>query len=76
MSTTDAPCFTRTDTVDESPTAVPAVPEIVGDPLFDVDPSAGEVTATPDGADVSTAKLFEAEVVELPASSVWVAWTV
>jgi len=54
VSTTKEPCLITTDTVAESPTAVPAVPEIVGDALFDVDPSAGEVTATPDGADVST----------------------
>ena len=68
VSTTDAPCFTRTDTVAESPAAEPAVPEIVGDALFDVDPSAGDVITTV-GATVATVNVFAVDVDELPDES-------
>jgi hypothetical protein len=40
------------------------------------EPSTGLTTATPEGAEVSTVKVFTALVVELPAASVWVAVTV
>ena len=41
----------------------------LGDALFDDDPSAGEVTATPDGATVSTVNVFAVDVVVLPDAS-------
>ena len=69
VSTTVTPCFTTTLTVPESPEAVPAEPEIVGDALFDDDPSAGDDTATPDGATVSTVNVFAVDVVVLPDAS-------
>ena len=69
VSTTVTPCFTTTLTVPESPEAVPAEPEIVGDALFDDDPSAGEVTATPEGPAVSTVNAFAVDVVVLPDAS-------
>ena len=69
VCTVVAPCLTTTDTVAESPAAVPAVPEIVGDALFDDDPSAGDDTATPDGATVSTVNVLAVDVDELPDES-------
>ena len=69
VCTVVAPCLTTTDTVAESPAAVPAVPEIVGDALFDDDPSAGDDTATPDGATVSTVNVFAVDVERFPTES-------
>ena len=66
-----APCFTTTLTVAESPATLPAVPVIVGDPTFDELPLAGDVTATPEGAVVSTENDDTVEDVELPAASDW-----
>jgi len=76
ICTAVAPCFTTTDTVFESPAAVPATPEIEMDPVFGVEPVAGEVTDTPDGAAVSIVKVRVGDVaVELDAST-WEADTV
>ena len=69
VCTVVAPCLTTTDTVAESPDAVPAVPEIVGDRLMIELPLTGLTTATPEGATVSTVNVVAVAVVVFPAAS-------
>lgn len=63
-------------TVIESPDAVPAVPDRVGELLLLELPPTGDTTATPVGATVSTVNVATDDTVMLPAASVWVAVTV
>ena len=71
-----APCLMTTLTVAASPEATPAVPVMVGVALLMAAPLAGDVTATPVGAAVSTVNVLTALVVELAEPSDWVAVTV
>lgn len=76
VCTVVAPCLISTLTVVESPAALPAVPEMVGELLLMELPLTGDVTATPVGAKVSTVKALALLVVEFAATSVCVAVTV
>ena len=71
-----ASCLITTLTVNESPPAAPAVPEMVGVLEFDDDPLIGLTTDTPVGATESMVKLVMALVPTFDAESVCEAVTV
>lgn len=75
VCTVEAPCFTTTLTVAESPTELPAVPLNVGVESEIELLLVGAVMVTV-GATVEIVKVFAELVVEFVALSVWVAVTV
>ena len=76
VCTVVTPCLTTTDTDAESPDRFPAVPDNTGVAEFPDELFAGDVTATPAGARVSTVNVLGDDVVVLPTASVCVTVTV